>query len=91
MPSHSDTKSSSSSSSSLVRDVVSGSVGAIASTLVVHPLDTVRTRLQTTTAQRFTGAWHCARSTLRLEGVGALYKVQHYTMHECIMRYTPHT
>ena len=46
----------------------------MASILAVHPLDTVRTRLQAAPAGAYRGAWHCARATLRREGPLALYK-----------------
>ena len=52
--------------------VLAGSAAGIASTLVAHPLDTIRTRLQTST--RFTGAIDCARQTVAAEGARALYK-----------------
>ena len=32
------------------------------------------TRLQTSGRERFRGAWHCARLTLRSEGLGAFWK-----------------
>ena len=57
-----------------LRTVISGTAGGMASTLAVHPLDTVRTRLQAAPAGAYRGAWHCARATLRREGPLALYK-----------------
>ena len=57
-----------------LRTVISGTAGGIASILAVHPLDTVRTRLQAAPAGAYRGAWHCARVTVRREGPLALYK-----------------
>ena len=57
-----------------LRTVISGTCGGIASILAVHPLDTVRTRLQAAPAGAYRGAWHCARVTVRREGPLALYK-----------------
>ena len=57
-----------------LRTVISGTCGGMASILAVHPLDTVRTRLQAAPAGAYRGAWHCARVTLRREGPLALYK-----------------
>ena len=57
-----------------LRTVISGTAGGMASILAVHPLDTVRTRLQAAPAGAYRGAWHCARVTLRREGPLALYK-----------------
>ena len=57
-----------------LRTVISGTCGGIASILAVHPLDTVRTRLQAAPAGAYRGAWHCARVTVRREGSLALYK-----------------
>ena len=57
-----------------LRTGISGTAGGMASILAVHPLDTVRTRLQAAPAGAYRGAWHCARVTLRREGPLALYK-----------------
>ena len=57
-----------------LRTVISGTCGGMASILAVHPLDTVRTRLQAAPAGAYRGAWHCARVTVRREGPLALYK-----------------
>jgi len=53
------------------RNIVAGTCGGMASISVCHPLDTIRTRLQT---GKYISAWHCFRVTLRLEGFAALYK-----------------
>lgn len=57
-----------------LRTGISGTAGGMASILAVHPLDTVRTRLQAAPAGAYRGAWHCARVTVRREGPLALYK-----------------
>jgi solute carrier family 25 carnitine/acylcarnitine transporter 20/29 len=54
------------------KNLFAGAVGGMTSVLVCHPMDTVRTRLQTGT--QFRGAMHCFSSTVKQEGVGALYK-----------------
>lgn len=41
---------------------------------VGHPFDTIKVRLQTTDASRFTGPVQCVAQTVRQEGVLALYK-----------------
>ena len=57
-----------------LRTLAAGTCGGMASILIVHPLDTIRTRLQAAPAQRYRGAWHCASSTVQAEGARALYK-----------------
>ena len=47
-----------------LRTGISGTAGGMASILAVHPLDTVRTRLQAAPAGAYRGAWHCARVTV---------------------------
>ena len=42
--------------------------------IVGHPFDTVKVRLQTTTAARFRGPLQCVAQTVRNEGVAGLYK-----------------
>ena len=42
--------------------------------LVGHPFDTIKVRLQTTPASRFSGPLACVAQTVRNEGVAALYK-----------------
>lgn len=56
----------------VLKNTVAGSMAGMASLLVCHPLDVVRTRLQT--SARFRGAFDCARKTVVEEGVLALYK-----------------
>ncbi|CAM9134262.1 unnamed protein product, partial [Chrysoparadoxa australica] len=62
--------------------VAAGSCAGVASTLVCHPMDTIRTRLQAQLAvrpdngrpQRFMGVVSCFRATVSEEGARALYK-----------------
>jgi len=57
----------------IVSELVAGAVAGVVSTFAVHPLDTVRVRMQTS-RQRFKSSWHCVRLTVATEGVTALYK-----------------
>ena len=56
------------------KDIIAGTCAGMMSITVVHPLDTIRVRLQTTTADRFTGFTDVVRQTLRKEGVLGFYK-----------------
>lgn len=56
------------------RGFVSGIFSGIAKVTVGHPFDTIKVRLQTTDAARFTGPLQCLRQTIRHEGVRGLYK-----------------
>ncbi|PRW60530.1 mitochondrial carrier [Chlorella sorokiniana] len=58
------------------KDSFAGTVGGIAVTMVGHPFDTVKVRLQTqpTTNPIYSGAIDCFRKTLQWEGVPGLYK-----------------
>ena len=56
------------------KDIIAGTCAGMMSIIVVHPLDTIRVRLQTTTAERFTGVTDVVRQTLRREGVMGFYK-----------------
>jgi len=60
--------------SAVVRSLIAGSCGGMASILVCHPMDTIRTRLQTTSSSQFSGAIDCALKTINNEGAKALYK-----------------
>lgn len=57
---------------------IAGTVGGLISVTVVHPLDTIKVRLQTTAilAQRtkFRGTFDCIAQTVRKEGALALFK-----------------
>ncbi|EGD78484.1 hypothetical protein PTSG_09180 [Salpingoeca rosetta] len=59
----------------LLRDVMAGSCSGVAITLVGHPLDTVKTRLQAQSTHRmYTGTLDCIKQTLKNEGVAGFYK-----------------
>ncbi|KAI0855918.1 carrier protein YMC2 [Xylaria cubensis] len=53
---------------------VAGVFSGIAKLSVGHPFDTIKVRLQTTDAARFSGPLQCLVQTLRHEGVRGLYK-----------------
>lgn len=59
--------------SAATKSVIAGSVAGMASVVVCHPLDTIRTRLQISPL-RFRGFVDCARQTLEREGAHGLYK-----------------
>lgn len=54
--------------------VVSGGVAGTISWGLMHPVDTVKSRLQADTANRYSGFVHCARDTIRREGVESLFR-----------------
>ena len=56
------------------KDILAGTCAGMTSIIVVHPLDTIRVRLQTTAADRFSGVADVVRQTLRREGVLGFYK-----------------
>jgi len=56
------------------KDIAAGTISGWASILVVHPLDTVRTRLQTAEPGRFKGVMDLCVKTARNEGWIAFYK-----------------
>ncbi|KAL2179293.1 mitochondrial carrier domain-containing protein [Thermothelomyces heterothallicus CBS 202.75] len=53
---------------------VAGVFSGIAKLSVGHPFDTIKVRLQTTNANRFSGPLQCLTQTLRNEGLFGLYK-----------------
>ncbi|KAL6865905.1 hypothetical protein ACO1O0_002004 [Amphichorda felina] len=53
---------------------VAGVFSGVAKLTVGHPFDTVKVRLQTTDATRFSGPLQCAMQTVKREGVRGLYK-----------------
>lgn len=57
-----------------LKDIAAGTSAGIVSVVVCHPLDTIRVRLQTAPAGRFTGVADVVRQTLAKEGPRALYK-----------------
>lgn len=62
------------SSPSLLTIFLAGSIAGPASLVVVHPLDTIRTRLQTSSTSCFRDPMHCLSITLSNEGFRGLYK-----------------
>ncbi|KAI0528229.1 carrier protein YMC2 [Xylaria bambusicola] len=60
--------------SSNYKGFVAGVFSGIAKLSVGHPFDTIKVRLQTTDATRFSGPLQCVAQTLRHEGVRGLYK-----------------
>lgn len=52
--------------------ILAGAASGIVSTAAIHPMDTIRTRLQST--RHFTGVFDCAVKTVKNEGLRALYK-----------------
>lgn len=57
-----------------VRHFLGGSASGVGLVLAGHMFDTVKVRLQTTQADKFSGPLQCLRDTIRNEGVLALYK-----------------
>ena len=53
---------------------IAGIFSGMAKLAVGHPFDTIKVRLQTTPAARFTGPVDCVRQTFRAEGVRGFYK-----------------
>jgi len=60
----------------MATDFIAGTVAGIAKTLVGHPFNTVKVRLQTqpTNPPKYNGGLDCFRKTLAEEGVKGLYK-----------------
>lgn len=58
------------------KNFLAGGCGGISATLVGHPFDTIKVRLQTQSATSpvYRGSWDCVAQTVRGEGVRALYK-----------------
>eukprot|EP00048_Salpingoeca_helianthica_P021213 m.10997 g.10997 ORF g.10997 m.10997 type:complete len:302 (-) comp5714_c0_seq2:141-1046(-) len=59
---------------SFIKHFVSGYFSGCALVLAGHPFDTIKVRLQTDSARRFRGPWHCLVETVRGEGLRAVYK-----------------
>jgi hypothetical protein len=53
---------------------VAGAAAGAVNLLVGHPMDTIKVRLQTTSAAQFSSPLDCAIQTIRNEGVSGLYK-----------------
>ena len=60
--------------SSSSRDLICGTVSGVVSILICHPLDTIRVRLQTTSALKFTGVSDVINQTIEKEGIKGFYK-----------------
>lgn len=60
----------------VVKDLFCGSLGGLAGTIVSHPMDTIRIRLQLQDShnKKYKGIVDCARKTIQLEGTLGLYK-----------------
>ncbi|PNH07796.1 Mitochondrial substrate carrier family protein G [Tetrabaena socialis] len=60
----------------LAKDIFAGTCGGISVTLVGHPFDTLKVRLQTQSMEKpiYSGVVDCARKTVQWEGLGGLYK-----------------
>ncbi|MEW5300939.1 MAG: hypothetical protein WDW38_005150 [Sanguina aurantia] len=60
----------------LAKDIFAGTCGGISVTLVGHPFDTLKVRLQSQsmTNPLYAGVVDCARKTIQWEGLGGLYK-----------------
>jgi len=60
----------------LVKDVFAGTMGGIAVTMVGHPFDTIKVRLQTQPMDKpiYSGVIDCAKKTVQWEGLPGLYK-----------------
>ncbi|KAM3079341.1 hypothetical protein ACMFMG_005775 [Clarireedia jacksonii] len=56
------------------RGFVAGIFSGVSKLAVGHPFDTIKVRLQTSTASQFNGPLQCLLLTLRKEGVPGLYK-----------------
>jgi len=57
-------------------DFVAGCLGGFSGTLVSHPLDTIKVRLQTQDGSqpKYTGTWNCFQQIIKGESVYGLYK-----------------
>jgi len=58
------------------KSFLAGGCGGVSATVVGHPFDTIKVRLQTQSASspRYRGTWDCVTQTVSKEGVRALYK-----------------
>lgn len=61
-------------STAALKDIAAGTSAGLVSVVVCHPLDTIRVRLQTAPAGRFTGVADVVRQTIKSEGPLAFYK-----------------
>ena len=58
------------------KNFIAGTISGIAGTLVGHPFDTLKVRLQTQPVDRpvYRGVVDCFMKTMKWEGIGGLYK-----------------
>lgn len=58
------------------KSFLAGGCGGVSATVVGHPFDTIKVRLQTQSATNplYRGTWDCVGQTVKKEGVRALYK-----------------
>jgi len=56
------------------QDFIAGTAAGVAITLVGHPFDTIKVRLQTCPPGQFNGLFDCIAQTIRKEGFFGLYK-----------------
>eukprot|EP01063_Lacrimia_lanifica_P034256 TRINITY_DN6292_c0_g1_i1.p1 TRINITY_DN6292_c0_g1~~TRINITY_DN6292_c0_g1_i1.p1 ORF type:complete len:290 (+),score=96.07 TRINITY_DN6292_c0_g1_i1:67-936(+) len=57
-----------------VKDIAAGTASGICSKLIEYPFDTVKTRLQTDSSGRYSGAMDCLKSTYQTEGLKGIYR-----------------
>src|SRR5690242_5815735 len=57
----------------IYKSIIAGSISGMTSVIICHPLDTIRTRLQTS-PKRFNGFFHSCYLTLRYEGINGFYR-----------------
>eukprot|EP00930_Biecheleria_cincta_P099160 TRINITY_DN90802_c0_g1_i1.p1 TRINITY_DN90802_c0_g1~~TRINITY_DN90802_c0_g1_i1.p1 ORF type:complete len:364 (+),score=44.55 TRINITY_DN90802_c0_g1_i1:159-1094(+) len=58
----------------LVHTLMGSSMSGLLSRIPCHPLDTIKSRLQSATGSQYRGILHCFRSTLAEEGILGLYR-----------------
>lgn len=54
--------------SDALNNLIAGSIAGMASTVVCHPFDTIRTRLQVDHGKGYEGVWDCTKQAIRKEG-----------------------
>ena len=59
--------------STFQKSIIAGSASGIASVIVCHPIDTIRTRLQVA-PERFQGFFNCINKTVQQETIAGFYK-----------------
>jgi len=58
----------------VVERLLAGGIAGAASCIAIYPLEVAKTRLAVASPGTYEGVAHCMRSTVRAEGIGALYK-----------------